>query len=82
MNKIKKLLILALVISISYALTINSVSLLSQPASTSLYGSIMGGTKIYISGLGFSPVMADNTILVGDYPCKLLDGATATAIVC
>lgn len=26
--------------------------------------------------------MSDNTIIVGDYPCVLEDGATATSMVC
>jgi hypothetical protein len=58
MSKINSLLLLSLLISITYALSINSVSLLSQPTNTALTGSIMGGTNLYIEGLGFSSVMA------------------------
>jgi hypothetical protein len=42
----------------------------------------MGGTKLYFEGLGFSTTMEENVIYIGDYPCMLEDGATATSMVC
>ena len=70
MSKIKILLTLALILSFSYALTVSSVTL-KDGLPGDLRGSIRGGTKLYIEGLGFSSVMSDNTILVGEFPCNL-----------
>lgn len=57
MPKMKLLLLLAFIVAISFSLSISSVSLQNPTTSSGLYGSIMGGTKLYIEGLGFSPVM-------------------------
>jgi len=70
MHKVKLLLIMALIVSLSYSLSISSIVLQSD-FSSELKGSIMGGTKLAIKGLGFSSTMMDNSILVGDFPCKL-----------
>jgi hypothetical protein len=82
MPKIKVLLLLALLGSLATSLSVSSVTLQNAATTTALQGSIMGGTKLYISGLGFSSVMTDNTVLVGQYPCTLLDGATDVSLVC
>ncbi len=68
---IRQLLILLVLFNLSFSLSVNDVTLLTNLDSTSLSGSIFGGTKLYISGLGFSPIMSDNKIMVGDYPCML-----------
>lgn len=68
--------------SLSLSLTVMSVTLQNAATTTSLQGSIMGGTKLYFQGLGFSTTMDENVIYIGDYPCILEDGATATAMVC
>jgi hypothetical protein len=57
----------------------------TSPDSTSsiLSGSVRGGTKIYIKGLGFSPHASDNKIFLGNYPCPIpADGATEMVLVC
>lgn len=82
MTKVKILLFMALLLSLTASLSVTSVTLQNVATSTALQGSIMGGTKLYIKGLGFSQVMDENAIYVGDYPCHLEDGATVTAIVC
>ena len=71
MSPIKILLALALILSLSYALTVSSVTLQDGLPGNDIRGSIKGGTKLYIEGLGFSSTMAHNTILVGEFPCKL-----------
>lgn len=82
MTKIKIFLFLGLLMSLSYALTVTSVTLQDAATTTSLQGSIMGGTKLYFQGLGFSTTMAENVIFVGEFPCTLEDGATATSMLC
>jgi hypothetical protein len=82
MTKIKILLFMTLLMSLSYTLTVTSVTLQNAATTVSLQGSIMGGTKLYIEGLGFSTTMMENIIMVGEFPCILEDGATATAMVC
>jgi hypothetical protein len=82
MNKIKYLLLLTLLLSLSSSLTVTQVTLQNAATTTSLQGSIMGGTKLYFEGLGFSTTMEENVIYIGDYPCMLEDGATATSMVC
>jgi hypothetical protein len=57
MTKIKVFLLMALLLSVACTLSISSVTLQDAAASTSLQGSIMGGTKLYIQGLGFSMTM-------------------------
>jgi hypothetical protein len=71
MTKIKLLLIFTLLLSLSYTLTVTSVTLQNAATTSSLQGSIMGGTKLYIEGLGFSSTMDENMIFVGDFPCIL-----------
>ncbi len=57
--------------SLSYALSVTTVTLQNAATTTSLQGSIMGGTKLYFQGLGFSTTMNENIIFIGDYPCIL-----------
>jgi hypothetical protein len=46
-------------------------------------GSQMGGTAIYIKGLGFDPSFSNNLVYVGFYPCTIaLKGATIDTITC
>jgi hypothetical protein len=71
MIKFKELVLLALFLSLSYTLSVTAVTLQNAATTTSLQGSIMGGTKLYIEGLGFSPIMDENMIYVGDWPCIL-----------
>lgn len=41
------------------------------------YGSMAGGTIVYIRGFGFSTDSSLNSILIGPYPCNpIADGAT------
>ena len=82
MTKIKVFLLMALLLSVTYTLSVTSVTLQDAATTTSLQGSIMGGTKLYIQGLGFSMTMNENIVYVGEFPCILEDGATPTAIVC
>lgn len=82
MHKVKALLLVALLISLATSLSIVSVALNNIGTTSSLQGSILGGTRLYIQGLGFSLMNSENTILVGDFPCVLQDGATATSMLC
>lgn len=82
MMKIKILLLVTLLLSLGNTLTVTSVTLQNGAVTASLQGSIMGGTKLYIKGLGFSLTMNENFIFIGDYPCILEDGATVTSMVC
>lgn len=82
MNRIKLLLVLAFILSLSSALTVTSVTLQNAATQTTLQGSVLGGTKLYFEGLGFSTTMEENVIYVGEFPCMLEDGATATSMVC
>lgn len=48
MTKIKILLLIALLLSLTTSLNVRSVTLQNAATTTSLQGSIMGGTKLYI----------------------------------
>ncbi len=48
MSKIKILLSFIFLLTLSYALSITSVTLQNAATQSSLQGSIMGGTKLYI----------------------------------
>lgn len=65
MTKIKLLLVMALLMSFTYALMVTSVTLQNAATTTSLQGSVMGGTKLYFEGLGFSSTMDENLIYIG-----------------
>lgn len=54
MNRVKTIFLFILLIILTYSLSISRVSLLSQPQSIFLMGSLKGGSKLYIEGLGFS----------------------------
>lgn len=83
MPTLKAILLLSLVLGVlSGSLTITDVMLSDQSTTSNLVGSIMGGTKLYIKGLGFSKVMSENNIFVGNFLCNLEDGATDTTILC
>lgn len=41
--------------------------------TTSLMGSVNGGTVIYIRALGLDPVLGNNQVTVGPYQCRILD---------
>eukprot|EP00062_Callorhinchus_milii_P017054 gi/632969110/ref/XP_007900907.1/ PREDICTED: LOW QUALITY PROTEIN: fibrocystin-L [Callorhinchus milii] len=49
--------------SIEYRLCVTSV--------TPQHGSLYGGTKVTVSGIGFSPVLEENLILFGSVPCNI-----------
>jgi hypothetical protein len=65
MTKIKLLLVMALLLSIAYSLSITTVTLQNAATTTALQGSVMGGTKLYFEGLGFSSTMDENLIFIG-----------------
>ena len=65
MTKIKLLLIMALLLSLTYTLSVNAVTLQNAATTTSLQGSVIGGTKLYFEGLGFSSTMDENLIYIG-----------------
>lgn len=66
----------------SEALQLYTVS--SSPTQiVSPSGSVRGGTTIYITGVGFSTIAANNQVSVGIYPCLIpAAGATETTISC
>jgi hypothetical protein len=76
------LLIFLIVCVFSDSLTITDVMLEDQSTTSNLVGSIMGGTKLFIKGLGFSKIMDQNRIFVGPFLCNMEDGATDTTILC
>ncbi len=45
-------------------------------------GSVLGGTNLYIEGVGFSTTMGDMTVTVGGLPCIIDEGTTETTIMC
>ncbi len=54
MHKIKLFLLFTLLIAQSLSLSISNVALKDPSITSSLYGSVMGGTKLYIEGVDFS----------------------------
>ncbi len=58
MSKLQTLLLMSLLMSVCYSLSVTSVTLQNGATNTSLQGSIMGGTKLYIKGLDFSSTMS------------------------
>jgi hypothetical protein len=79
-------LLLALLVLAQSAQTPPSIlSVSSSPSSVvnPVYGSLRGGTYIYIKAMGHSPDPTDNHIYVGPFPCKVpSDGVTDTFITC
>lgn len=67
MPSMKALLVLALSVSIALSLSITSIALENKDTTSNLVGSVMGGQKLYIEGLGFSLNMGDNTVWIGNY---------------
>ena len=50
--------------------------------STSLYGSLRGGTKLFLEGSGFDKEdPANNLVFLGDYTCPVIS-ATTTELIC
>jgi hypothetical protein len=75
-------LVLLLVYTHSEALQLFSVSS-SATQVTPPFGSVRGGTTLYIRGLGFNINANQNQIFVGTYPCVIpADGATETTLAC
>ena len=71
MKKINILLILVfLSVSVS-PFSVTDVALQSEATTTALEGSVMGGTKLYIEGIGFSPLMGEMSVSVDIYPCHI-----------
>lgn len=59
MPTLKKLLLFSLMVwALCGSLVITDVMLEDQSTTSDLVGSIMGGTKLYIKGLGFSKIMS------------------------
>ncbi|XP_066572050.1 PKHD1 like 1, tandem duplicate 1 isoform X2 [Amia ocellicauda] len=59
--------------SIEYILKVTDVS--------PLQGSLYGGTKVIVTGLGFSAQAEDNTVTFGNYPCSITS-ASETQLEC
>ncbi len=57
MTKFKLLLVMALLLSLASGLSISTVTLQNAATTTALQGSVIGGTKLYFEGLGFSSTM-------------------------
>jgi hypothetical protein len=79
------LLFLIITSSLSQIQTIqltSAATIIGSP-STSLSGSLRGGTTIYIFGLGFPNDPRQISVFVGNFPCILpADGSTPTVISC
>lgn len=59
-------------------LTINYVSSLLTTYAVQLFGSINGGTALYIHGSGFDPTASNNQVFIGVNPCNIsAKGVTA-----
>lgn len=62
---------------------ISYVSTVVDSSSSSLSGSMKGGTALYIHGLGFDPTSSHNQIYVGEFPCDTsAKGVTVDTITC
>ena len=44
-------------------------------------GSLQGGTKVTITGVGFSSDLAANSVMFGEVPCTV-ESATQSVIIC
>ena len=64
-------LILVMNVLANQPLYIESVSTFKGSTSSSLTGSIKGGTTLYIKGLGFDRVPTNNQVTVGGFPCTI-----------
>lgn len=63
--------------------SINYVSTISGSTTSNLQGSLMGGTALYIYGVGFDSTFENNIIYVGTTICSTnAGGVTQTRIVC
>jgi len=59
------------------------VSTVLDSSTSSLSGSLQGGTALYIHGLGFDPTSGNNQIYVGEFPCNTsAKGVTIDTITC
>lgn len=78
------LLLITFLIGFASSLQVTSVKMRNQREvySSWLQGSIMGGTKLYFEGLGFSTNKEENIIYIGNNPCIVEDGVTDTSLVC
>ena len=54
------------------------VSNLALHSATPELGSIRGGTEITLEGYGFSPILNENVVLVGDEECVIIDSSYST----
>ncbi|XP_040289774.1 fibrocystin-L-like [Bufo bufo] len=59
--------------SVVYILEVNSIS--------PQYGSLYGGTRVTLTGSGFSPVPNDNQVQIGNLPCKV-SASSAKELTC
>ena len=63
------IILLLLVGAFSTPLQIEYVTISDVQPTSSMEGSLEGGTIIYINGLGFDSVATNNRVFVGEYPC-------------
>lgn len=62
---------------------VNYVSTIAGSTTSVLQGSLMGGTALYIQGVGFDSTFENNLVFVGTIPCSTsAKGVTQTTIVC
>ena len=62
---------------------INYVSTIAGSTTSTLQGSLMGGTALYIQGIGFDSTFENNLVYVGTIPCSTsAKGVTQNTIVC
>lgn len=76
MVKCKSLLFLCLLLTLSSAFQITSISTDPTGAVANTQGSTYGGTNIYIKGSGFTSHSSEYKVFVGDYPCNIIEGIT------
>jgi hypothetical protein len=81
-KKINILLLLALIVAQVYTFSVTTIALQDQSTTASLFGSVLGGTKLYIEGVDFSTSMGDMSVTVGGLPCHIEDAATDNTILC
>lgn len=56
--------------------TITAISTYIQYLNTAIYGSVLGGTRLYFTGSEFPRDTSQFSIYIGPYPCAMRDGFT------
>lgn len=49
--------------------------------SSYIYGSVEGGTTLYIFGSGFDATASGNTLSMGDFPCAVKEGGASNTLL-